>query len=400
MFVMALGFIFAPTAHAILLGSQPADYDYITIDRNTLVLDGFTVSTHAGTVTMDSLQAGDWGKASVTITNGAKAIVAGATRVSHWEPSVATFKVNGTGSSFTTSDLSFGDMDIFGKSYGKGSMAISDGATVKTSGISLVDAKSTISVDVGKGSSLTVGNGTGTIYHYGTVRLTTGANVVPGTYAPVSYGTLATIPTKGAPLGTIQALGGTWDDASHTVVVSPTAHGMIGTPTTINLATTQRVLITDSATGKSVGAGFQAGSGSLTLSASAITGAEANALQALLASGQVILSGWDFSLTGYTEGNPVYLSLFAGSGHDLSDLAIWHYNGSAWSKFDAFDLAYDNLYASFTVTGFSDYAVTGTAPVPIPAAAWLLGPGLAGLGFVRRRTYGRRMKAPRREGKE
>ncbi len=95
---------------------------------------------------------------------------------------------------------------------------------------------------------------------------------------------------------------------------------------------------------------------------------------------------WDFNaIEGYTTGNPVYLSLFAGSGHSLSDLTVWHYDGSAWSTYDAFDLAYDKTYASFTVTGFSGYAVSGTAPVPLPAASWLLGPGFIGLVGLRRR---------------
>ncbi|MEA5115639.1 MAG: VPLPA-CTERM sorting domain-containing protein [Geobacteraceae bacterium] len=98
-----------------------------------------------------------------------------------------------------------------------------------------------------------------------------------------------------------------------------------------------------------------------------------------------MLSGWDVSAEGYVAGNPVYLSLWAGNNTGLSDLIVWHYDGSAWSKVDASDLAYDNNLASFTATGLSGYAVTGNAPVPIPAAAWLLGSGLMGLVGLRRR---------------
>ncbi|WKJ92137.1 VPLPA-CTERM sorting domain-containing protein [Methylomonas montana] len=47
-------------------------------------------------------------------------------------------------------------------------------------------------------------------------------------------------------------------------------------------------------------------------------------------------------------------------------------------------MAYDNHYASFTVNGFSGYAVT--APVPVPAAVWLFASALAGLGAVSRRS--------------
>jgi hypothetical protein len=101
------------------------------------------------------------------------------------------------------------------------------------------------------------------------------------------------------------------------------------------------------------------------------------------------LSAWNFSTTGYAvdDSNPVYLSLYAGSGQTLCGLSIWHYDGSTWSAYDAYDLAYDDTYASFTATGFSGYAVTGATPTPIPAGLWLLGPGLAGLVGMRRRLF-------------
>jgi hypothetical protein len=36
----------------------------------------------------------------------------------------------------------------------------------------------------------------------------------------------------------------------------------------------------------------------------------------------------------------------------------------------------------------NDFAVSGTAPVPIPGALLLFGPDLAGLGLMRRRIFG------------
>jgi hypothetical protein len=40
-------------------------------------------------------------------------------------------------------------------------------------------------------------------------------------------------------------------------------------------------------------------------------------------------------------------------------LQIWHYSGSSWTEYASTDLTCNGTYASFTVTGFSGYAVTG-----------------------------------------
>lgn len=53
------------------------------------------------------------------------------------------------------------------------------------------------------------------------------------------------------------------------------------------------------------------------------------------------------------------------------------------------DLAYDNNFASFVATGFSGYAVSGVAAVPVPAAIWLFGSGLAAMAGIERRKLNR-----------
>ena len=63
-------------------------------------------------------------------------------------------------------------------------------------------------------------------------------------------------------------------------------------------------------------------------------------------------------------------------GQSTSDIEVWHYDGSNWTPYAANDLTYDGNYASFTVTGFSGYAVT-TAPEP--ATIVMLAVGLIGL---------------------
>ena len=45
---------------------------------------------------------------------------------------------------------------------------------------------------------------------------------------------------------------------------------------------------------------------------------------------------------------------------------MWHFDGTAWSQFDAWDLTYDGTYASFTVEELSSYAVTPLKETWIP----------------------------------
>ncbi len=67
------------------------------------------------------------------------------------------------------------------------------------------------------------------------------------------------------------------------------------------------------------------------------------------------------------------------------DLAVWHYDGAAWLPFAAGDLSYDGMYASWTVNGFSGYAVTA---VPEPVSLSALGIGALGLLWRGRKRRG------------
>ena len=79
---------------------------------------------------------------------------------------------------------------------------------------------------------------------------------------------------------------------------------------------------------------------------------------------------WMFDVGGsYDEGDPAYLSFDVGAGFERSDLSVWHYDGVEWGEYDAVDLTCNGEYASFTVTGFSGYAVTA---VPEPGTLVLL----------------------------
>jgi len=332
--------------------------------------------------TSDIIYVSRMGNGKLNITNGGKVISNGGTiivgRTSNSGGS-GTITVNGAGSSFSHQGVVNLGPPPGSANAGIGRLIISDGGTASASSLN-ISSSSLLSADVGHGSSLTIGGGSGTITNNGNIRLVAGASAANGTYRPLSYGTMT-----GS--GFVQALGGVWDLTNRTVTVSSAATGAAGEANTVNLANTQRFLITDGASGKSAGAAFQATASpvNLTLTASVISGSELTSLQSLLGSGEAILSSWDFTTEGYTTGNPVYLSLFAGAGQSLSHLNIWHFDGSAWGRYDASDLAYDNNFASFTATNLSGYAVSGAAPVPIPPAVFLFGSGLSGLFFFRRK---------------
>ncbi len=350
----------------------------------TLFVDG-----PASTVLYNSsLYVGHCGNGRLTITNGAN--VYGYYSGSYISvadmPSTAisgVIVVDGAGSSLATGTTGALTLGAYG--IGDAVLSVSDGASLYAASAT-IDTNSFLTTDVR--SSVKIGStGTGTISNSnagggsGTVRIVAGANAAAGTYTPLSVGTIASTIT-------VQALGGVWNSANHTVAVSGAVHTTAGAPIAFDLSQYQRVLVS-AGDGKSLGAGFQAAAAgtNLTFSATEIGGSELSSLQGLFGAGQSVLSGWKFSTTGYTSGNPVYLSLFAGSGQSLNSLEVWDYSNGAWSQFSANDLAYDGGYASFTTTALNDFAVTGTTPTPIPSALLLLGPGLAGLGFLRKKLY-------------
>lgn len=386
------------------IGSWQGPDGYLTVDGGSVLNTWFsrigTASGYTGTVTVTGanskwatsqyLYIGDnGGTGKLIVTEGGYVSSGGRHGGGIMAFSgTAMAIVNGAGSQWVNNTA----LEI-GRS-GSAKLTIANGGAV-TSQATKINDVSTLTIDVGKGSSLTV-NGTGSTFsdssgvtytagrisNEGTIRLVAGATAANGAYTPITA-------YEWVGLGTVEALGGVWDPTAHTVTVSgaAAASGIGGATAAFNLASNQRVIITDSISGYSVGAGFLTGTADVTFTAASLTPTALAALQSLLASGNTIASAWSFSTTGATVGdaNPVYLSLYAGPNQSLSTLGIWHYDGSTWSAFMANDLAYDGTYASFTVTGFSGYAVSGTAPVPVPAAVWLLGSGFLGLMGVRRR---------------
>ncbi len=243
------------------------------------------------------------------------------------------------------------------------SLSISGGAAVTANGLSINSAASLVAIDVGRGSSLALGFGHGTISNSGTVRVLAGAAVPAGnTYSPISAATWS-----GS--GTYQAVGGTWNATSHQFIVSATQAGTAGTPVVVDLSQEQRMFVTDSATGATIGASFLAATSStpITFNGSLPGGSLLTSLTGLLPPGDSVMSGWTCSTTGYASGNPAYFSLAGvgnGGGFYPSGLEVWTSSGSTWSPFSADDLTYDGTFASFTVTSFGSFAVTGVAVMP------------------------------------
>jgi T5SS/PEP-CTERM-associated repeat protein len=292
--------------------------------------------------------------------------------------------VDGAGSAWNNNTrLDIGDNS---GNNGKGTLSITGGGAVTAAQSLRINSRSMLAIDVGRGSALSVYSGNGAMFsNNGTVRILAGAGVAAGSYVPISLVTSGTW----SGTGIYQAIGGTWNTTDHTFTASAVKAGASGAAVTINLADEQRTLINDSTTHWAAGASFLASAtpSSFNFTATAVTGDALNLLKSKLGADEAVLSAWNFLADGYTvsETTPVYLSLKVGSGRSADDLDLWHYDGSAWTAYSPLDLTYDGAYASFTVTSFSGYAVSGLA-VPEPSAIALLFAAAVGLaGYARSR---------------
>lgn len=317
------------------------------------------------TTNTGELGAGYKGNGSLLIQDGVK-VISNEGYIGYFGGSTGVVSVDGAGSEWTT----MGHLHCV--SSGSGSLNITGGGAVTiTNEIDLGGGgRGILAIDVGFGSLLKV-NINGIINNDSIIRILAGAGATAGqVYNPISYGELRDLG------GTCQFVGGN-PFGSLGITVSPVVEGTSGNAVTINnLSTEQRMLFYDSGEGKTgwtLGASFlYKDTGALSLTATTINDDELDFLKALLPSGQSVLGGWDFSdINGYTTGDPVYLSFDIGLNYSRDDLQVWRCNGSQWSKILMSDLTCNGGYASFTVTSFSGYAVTGLA-VPEPSTLILL----------------------------
>ena len=219
--------------------------------------------------------------------------------------------VDGTGSKWNISSyLNIGRL-------GNGTLNVTGGGVVTTSNVS-INSQSLLTIDVGNGSVLNVGNGSGTFTNGGSVRISAGCEH--------NGGRLFAHPGRHVDRQRhLPSHRRNMERRPHVYRLrSPTWHVRH-----VRGIGSARV-ITDTATGWSIGTSFAT---PVTLTATAISGGTRTALETLLAHGQSVLGGWDFTgITGYTSGDPVYLSFGIGPGHDRNGLQLWHYNGTSWNS--------------------------------------------------------------------
>ena len=266
--------------------------------------------------------------------------------------STGVVTVNGTGSIWNNWE------SLYVGFSGTGTLGIIGGGSITTGGSVSINDKSLLAIDVGRGSKLTVSNGTGPIsqQRQGPYPRRGGRPGGGMLFAHLRRNWIGT--------GTYQPVGGTWSSTSHQFTASSVTTTMSGYATSIDLASIQRVLVSDSSTGWTVGESFLAttSSSTLTCSATAISDGPLTSLNSSLGTGGTVLSGWTLAATGgYTAGDPVYLSFGVGAGQSPDDLEVWQYTGGSWSEYAATDLTYDGTYASFTATAWA------STPWPCPS---------------------------------
>jgi T5SS/PEP-CTERM-associated repeat protein len=280
-----------------------------------------------------------------------------------------TATVTGIGSKWTN----YGDIFI---GNGNNTLNITDGGAVTARSVP-IGRQTLLAIDVGTGSKLICNE---SFTNDGKARILAGASPTENTsYSPISAG-------RWSGTGVYQAVGGTWDTTNHQFTVSGVQAGDSRVGVTIDRLGTQRVLIGGNASPWTLGASFAATATSapLTFTATAISDGPLDALRGMMNASDALLGGWVLSApSGYTAGDPIYLSFADGSGgYADENMQAWSYNGTTWSKLAAADLNYDGTYANFTATALGCYAVTAPTPVPEPGMAVLLTFGLMGLAAV------------------
>ena len=203
----------------------------------TIVVDGVGSALSTGATTIQHTGGSQSSTAAASTNPGARTLTGAPT-------------VDGPGSKWTAGDMFVRDLPSI-------PFLIRNGGTVTATSLSL-EQEALLTIDIGRGSLLSIDGGTGTINNGGTLRMVAGAGVPANvSYLPVSAGTWGSFYDSTS--GTYQAIGGTLS-ASHRFIASSVANGTTTVPLSLNLRLVQRAFVTDNGpggTGCGVGAAFR-----------------------------------------------------------------------------------------------------------------------------------------------
>jgi T5SS/PEP-CTERM-associated repeat protein len=355
---------------------------HVNSSDSTLGLNGGTSGTvtvtGAGSMwTTNTLYVGTGGSGTVDIEAGGQA--SSTTAYIGYYAKQGRVTVTGAGSVWNVRDYLYVGANYSGQPpAADGRLTVADGGKVTATSLKIEASPCAVRLVVDGNAMVVLGSATsdGSVSNKGTISLYVNAFLAPGAYMPITP-----YPGRGMSwtgTGSCNAYGGSWGAYTYVLTVpavTPRAAGVSGA-----ITSGQRLLITDSNTGRQVGASFGAldnGGYGQKFGASLMSVSELNALRGTAGFDGVVLAGWDFT-TNFT-GDQVLLAFGVGLGQQ--GIAVWHYDGKVWTPYAADMLTYDsNGVASFAVTSFSGYAVTA---VPEPATLSLL--ALGGLALLPRR---------------
>lgn len=316
-----------------------------------------TVSGPGSSWTMDNdLYLGFSGDGSLRIEAGGQ-VAAGTGYVGYYPGGVCTATVAGTGSS-----LSF-DGHLYVGDWGPGTLAVSDGGRVRAKLLEIRRAESDVRLHVSGDDMIVLGDAAtvGSLANDGEILLYADAFRAAGVCTPIAD--CEDRPLGWSGTGSSRAWGGIWDSGAKTLTVPAATALTAGVANSVDPG--ERLMVTDAASAKRVGASFSSAPAGTTFRAEPLAQSDLDLLAATPGFDGEVLSGWDFRAN--CTGGEILLSFELGSG--CEDLGLWHFDAGAWSPFEpAWQTCDAGGVLSFPVDALGGYAVSGV-PAELSADA-------------------------------